>query len=122
MARGPNVRLLQATLAQIEAHPETWNQSIPARGDCGTTYCAAGWAVTLDGCRWADPTTLAMLRARRDDPPEHISPNGLVACEDRAQRILRLSDREARRLFRAGADLDMLRSEVAYLCAGEGQG
>jgi hypothetical protein len=33
-------------LDQIEAHPETWNQSF---WHCGTTHCFAGWAQILSG-------------------------------------------------------------------------
>lgn len=44
----PNLPLLRAVLAQIDAHPERWNQKDYAtRGECGTAFCVAGWAVHL---------------------------------------------------------------------------
>ncbi|MGL5937068.1 MAG: hypothetical protein ACRCZI_15765 [Cetobacterium sp.] len=44
-------------LAQIEAHPETWNQKM---WHCGTTHCFAGWAQVLSGKQANEDT------ARRD--------------------------------------------------------
>jgi hypothetical protein len=41
-----NIKELDAIIAHIEQHPETWNQdSWVSRRDCGTAYCVAGWAV-----------------------------------------------------------------------------
>ncbi|GAA2681883.1 hypothetical protein [Actinoplanes palleronii] len=42
----PNATLAYRVLDQIDAHPETWNQST---WDCGTAACFAGWAVRLSG-------------------------------------------------------------------------
>jgi hypothetical protein len=46
----PNAELAYRVLDQIDAHPESWDQSTwwIAR-DCGTTACFAGWAVHLSG-------------------------------------------------------------------------
>lgn len=44
----PNLPLLRAVLAQIDATPERWNQGYWAtKTDCGTAYCIAGWAVHI---------------------------------------------------------------------------
>lgn len=43
-----NMVLIQRVLAQIEARPETWDQSI-WHTDCGTAHCFAGWAQVLEG-------------------------------------------------------------------------
>lgn len=43
----PNAALAHATLDQIDAHPEIWNQA----SWCGTAKCFAGWAVELSGER-----------------------------------------------------------------------
>lgn len=44
----PNVGLLRAVLAEIEADPAAWDQrSWARRTQCGTTYCFAGHAVRL---------------------------------------------------------------------------
>lgn len=42
--------LLDAVIAQIEAHPETWDQR--AWRQCGTTMCVAGWACEMTGAEW----------------------------------------------------------------------
>lgn len=45
-----NVDLMLAIRQQITAHPESHEQRFWAqRTECGTTYCIAGWAVTLTG-------------------------------------------------------------------------
>lgn len=45
----PNVELFKKILAQVTAHPETHDQStwVETSPYCGTTRCAAGWAVAL---------------------------------------------------------------------------
>lgn len=43
--------LLDAAIAQIEAHPETWNQEVYR---CGTGMCVAGWICELAGGRWLE--------------------------------------------------------------------
>jgi hypothetical protein len=44
----PNLPLLRAVLAQIDATPERWDQSMWAlRTECGTAFCVAGWAVHI---------------------------------------------------------------------------
>jgi len=46
----PNVDLMQRTLAQIDAHPELWDQSTwVTETSCGTAYDFAGWAAVLSG-------------------------------------------------------------------------
>jgi hypothetical protein len=45
-----NIELLDKIIAQIEAHPELWDQKTwarPADSGCGTAYCVAGWAAEL---------------------------------------------------------------------------
>lgn len=45
-----NKELANRVLEQIEAHPETWDQSEWAcfsDNECGTSHCFAGWAVML---------------------------------------------------------------------------
>lgn len=42
----PNAALAYAVLDQIDAHPESWNQTDWV---CGTAACFAGWAVRLAG-------------------------------------------------------------------------
>lgn len=47
-----NAKLAYAVLDQIDAHPETWDQSI---WDCGTKACFAGWVIRLSGGAIDDP-------------------------------------------------------------------
>jgi hypothetical protein len=47
----PNAELAYRVLDHIDAHPETWDQSV---WDCGTVACFAGWAVRLSGGTSAD--------------------------------------------------------------------
>jgi hypothetical protein len=56
-AAGPNHDLFVRVLAQIEKHPETWNQ----RAFCGTAMCFAGHAVALSGEEWTDDNRAAAL-------------------------------------------------------------
>lgn len=44
--------LLDAAIAQIEAHPETWEQGT---WRCESGMCVAGWTATLAGGEWAYP-------------------------------------------------------------------
>lgn len=49
-----NKQLADQVLAQIEAHPETWDQTDwRTQRDCGTAYCFAGWAVEMSGRQYA---------------------------------------------------------------------
>jgi hypothetical protein len=44
----PNIERINRVIEHIEAHPESWDQRFwAARTECGTTHCAAGWAVRL---------------------------------------------------------------------------
>lgn len=45
----PNLELFLDVFAQIEKHPETWDQSLYINVQCGTAYCFAGWACELSG-------------------------------------------------------------------------
>jgi hypothetical protein len=52
--QGVNDELFIAVLAQIEKHPETWDQGV-WRSACGTSFCFAGWALHLSGIQWVAP-------------------------------------------------------------------
>lgn len=46
----PNADLAYRVLDHIDAHPESWNQTVWYRqNECGTAGCFAGWAVMLAG-------------------------------------------------------------------------
>lgn len=105
----PNVDLLQRTLAEIEAHPEQWDQF---RYD----KCFAGTAVRLDGGVWPEGCVVAVVPVP-EDPPEIVH-NGIVYVDRRAQRILGLTDIQIGPLVFGFNTLDDLRRIVAELTAG----
>ncbi len=101
--------LLVAAMAQIEMHPETWDQRYwQDRTACGTTYCLAGWMATLDGQKWV-ATRRAGLLEGPGGRPRHLS--------DWACSVLDPQDvRNVDALFSASNTLGDLRAGVkAYL-------
>jgi uncharacterized iron-regulated membrane protein len=112
-----NSDLLIQTLTFIDRHRDQWRQSQWRR-------CFASHAAVLDGGEWAHPgADLWWLKARDDDPVEHVQlygvdgePVKVVHVRDRAARILGLSERKANRLFFATNDLGRLHVIVSELC------
>lgn len=78
--------LLDAAIAQIEAHPETWHQGA---WRCKTGMCVAGWICELAGAQWAvaadAPSSSHLLIA---GPDELTGPTGYVDAPMRAQHLL----------------------------------
>lgn len=59
MTAGTNDALFIDVLAQIEAHPKTWQQLWWSENtDCGTAYCMAGWACVLGGLKFKSYDTV----------------------------------------------------------------
>lgn len=114
-----NVDLLDQTLAHIEAHPEQWSQ----RGWRRTsTMCFASHAAALAGGIWAHPArdaevSSSYLVADPGDPAQDVDAFGTIHTRCRATRLLGLSEGQARKLFYAVDDLDVLRRIVAELKA-----
>jgi hypothetical protein len=115
------IALLQRTVAQIEAHPEDWEQE---HWRCETGMCFAGWAVTLAGRQWAFPSSTAdaMFLVAEDGeqfafPPEDDEPP-VVYCADVARRTLGLSQEDSDLLFYGGNSLRTIKAYVANLIAG----
>jgi len=48
-----NIELAKKVLAQIESHPETWDQG---QWHCGTAHCFAGWVQILSGQKMCTDT------------------------------------------------------------------
>src|SRR5215471_7019229 len=110
----PNVELLRATMEKIEKDPEHWYQGWWRKErSCVTSYCFAGWAVTLAGGKWY---TYTELYGEKDDPKEYVL-NGLIFVNYRAQRILGLDDVEANFLFDGYRTMAELRAKVDEICA-----
>lgn len=127
MADTPNVDLLRRTLAHIETHPELWDQTRwrTETENCGTAYCFAGWAATLDGGQWYsdDPGSACgddLLAVDEDGEYVMALKDGTLVTDiqARAERILGLTESQAEMLFYSLNTLDDLRGIVAELCEG----
>lgn len=86
--------LLDAAIAHIEAHPETWLQGSYR---CESGMCLAGWAAQLAGGQWvtsadSDPEFRANMTAERDDPAQDVDFDPdygqIIHVADRAERLL----------------------------------
>lgn len=123
----PNVELLDRTMAEVEKAARrkrrTWDQGTYRRvTDCGTAMCFAGWALTLDGAKWADEVTddhvdSWSVVARRGEPLDMRTSEGvrLAFAPVAAQKRLGLTDPEADHLFAGDntlADLRRIVSEI----------
>lgn len=79
---GIDIGLLDAAIAQIEAHPEEWHQDT---WRCETGMCVAGWMVTLAGDEWAYPANDESGRGAFVKVPGRYE---LTHAEDRALELL----------------------------------
>lgn len=112
-----NVDLLRQVMAQIEAHPETWNQgNWFRRSDCGTTACFAGWTCQLTG--W-EPVY------EDEDMPVtgHVERKGAIPAlhphvHEVAVKELGITVAEASRLFFAPTDFATLQDLVEQIIDG----
>lgn len=110
--------LLDAAIAQIQAHPETWNQQVYRYG---RAMCVAGWVAHLAGGEWlTGPEGDAdLLVAEPDDYPKAVYQHGGVAvieADSRACRLLGITDGQADGLFMGSlrlADIRRTRDEIA---------
>lgn len=118
----PNVPLLRKTLEHIEHHPKEWNQ---AEWRCGSGMCFAGWACTFDGGQWAFDAANPGVQGVQDlliaEPEDAafawtVADRSVVHTEERAIRVLGLTDDQADALFAGSNTLDDLRRMVAGLC------
>jgi hypothetical protein len=87
--------LLDAAIAHIEAHPETWEQGSYR---CESGMCLAGWIGELAGGTWAAPATSGLaeyMLAGPGDENDLVYPCGedapMVPVADRAERLLGFS-------------------------------
>jgi hypothetical protein len=109
----PDIEALDATLAAIEADPDSWYQ---ADWRCGTGMCFAGHAAVLKGASFPYPEDDE--RGDLVDPPGYGQEERLRIAEF-AQLSLGLDDYQAARLFRPENELSDLRDVVARIKAGE---
>lgn len=131
-----NTELLKKTLAHIEAHPSEWTQERwITKTDCGTSYCFAGWALTLaqvpiETCKDEAVVRVELVNAVL---PEGEMPferwDEFLTVRDAAEALLGLEDLELRDkedgelysaadvLFEADNELCDLREYIAALCA-----
>lgn len=109
----PNLRgsdLLAAIVRFIRTNPDLWDQSQwssleeslyrPAiRPNCGTSFCVAGWAAQATGGWWASESTLIA-----EDEEPLVGPC-VTHVEDRARRLLQLTEEQAEWLFHSTRQL-----------------
>src|SRR6266576_134452 len=112
-----NAERLWATYRHIEAHPETWDQSM---WHCGTSFCFAGHgAVTIAGAPIHSPGTMygsgVTLREEDADAFEDDDAGDVVSIQQYTQRYCHLTARQAAGLFPAGNSLsDIMRLIELY--------
>jgi hypothetical protein len=102
----PNLPLLRAVLAQIDATPERWDQSMWAsRTECGTAFCVAGWAVHI-----SHPDAKPKFNLYGEALTCRLPGFGDVYIMDEARRLLAITRDEASLLFSSFNS----RSDVQY--------
>ncbi|SRR6266576_6012799 len=106
-----NAERLWATYRHIEAHPETWDQSM---WHCGTSFCFAGHgAVTIAGAPIHSPGTMygsgVTLREEDADAFEYYDAGDVVSIQQYAQVYFDLTGRQAEGLFSAGNSLSHIK-------------
>lgn len=113
-----NVEKLVELRDQLVLHPEQHDQNtwVNTHGEtitpdeqpdmsCGTTACAAGWTVLLNGERFADYGTVLADTSNPSAYRQHVYRDGaftlrlVVSVPERAQQILGLNDQQAEQLF-----------------------
>jgi hypothetical protein len=112
---GPNHQLFVDVLAQIEKHPETWDQDT----FCGTAMCFAGHAVALAGEQWTcDERAADLLGIPRWFSDEYVVAHGSHFYPDHPFG----GDNTLHDLYRISADIlgidpGVLREKVAATVA-----
>lgn len=126
-----NIELAREVLAYIGEHPETHKQ---ASYRCSTGMCFAGWAAQLAGGKWLVPPThtkfdesgmICYLFLEEDDPQDHIvhledvpghdQPVAAVDVDDRAVRILDITEGQSAQLFDSWNTLESLTAMIDRL-------
>lgn len=122
----PNLPLLRAVLAQIDAHPERWNQKDYAtRGECGTAFCVAGWAVHLTHPTaeflWHEMTCDCedCSAGRFTEAASRLSDSRSI--DQLATEELGLTRYEAGRLFRSSNSRSEIQHQVEQIAARAGE-
>lgn len=113
----PNIPLLRRTLDHIRAHPEEWRQGY---WRCGTTMCFAGHAAFLAGGEWFHPED-PMCSYMVAQPGEVTYLRGAVRVEDRARRVLGLTEGQADELFAGINTLGEIETLIDEICAEAGE-
>lgn len=115
-----NIPKLEAVMDQILTNPKqhdqsAWAQRSKRKPDCGTSYCFAGWAVTMAGYdmvweeyHFSDLAFYCKLPGATD----------WVYIEQVAQDVLGLTKVEADRLFSESNTVEMLEQMVKNLANG----
>ena len=114
---------LNRTMNHIEANLGLWDQGNWARQTaCGTVYCFAGWAVTLEGIQvcLSECSKLGGPHVHRDQVPDRFlrrmsDPKSILSVAKVARMVLDLSHQEGFDLFCSRNDLEKLQDQVRRL-------
>jgi hypothetical protein len=80
--------LLDAAIAHIEAHPETWVQG---NYRCESGMCLAGWIGELTGARWAAGPGDVGLREYVEAAPDELGSEIVLVAND--ENLVHVADR-----------------------------
>lgn len=115
-----NIDLLKRALAQVEEHPDQWQQAhwaTPPAPECGTAHCIGGWAVVLHGVEIDPDEPCYVMPLPADEPDPGLTYNdGEMDTWDYARWLLGLEEWQANDLFASINTLADLRRIVADLC------
>ena len=106
-----NRKRLWTTYDHIVGHPEEWDQS---KWHCGTAMCFAGRAASMFGGMWSSMFSNYLLAW-----PSEPEFGGLVHVQERARRILGLTELEAMVLFHAENTLSDIHRILTKIVNGE---
>lgn len=123
----PNLPLLRAVLAQIDAAPERWEQaSYAVKKDCGTAYCVAGWAVHISHPdaepRFGTECDCYECSGDRLTATGMQMPDGrFVDIENEAVRLLGITYGEGQCLFDADNSRETVQHHAEQIAARAGE-
>lgn len=115
-----NLEKLDELLGVIEANPDKHHQgSFACKSECGTTMCAAGWAVELwgSGINWVNISPAYSL-SKGEVFVANIAKSGQTIADESAN-ILELDEDELHHLFYNCQSLEDLKKSVKRLANGE---
>ena len=105
----PRLEALAAHLLANRPHHDQREYAV--RGECGTSHCAAGWAIVLEGYEpaWGETDDKATIAAFGPGEVAYMAYDPIgryVDIDTEAARLLGLDDAQAEALFHNYGDTD----------------